>query len=67
MKEYFKNFLKGIASLNIYRPAPKVLRNMEAYEKDKKAIASDWEVIGKDLRKSMNKFSRKKDISTKLN
>lgn len=78
MKNYLKKIAKsiwdglysiaeGMSTFNIY-PVKKIKipSEREGWEKDFESMKSDWENVGNDLRKTMEHFSSKKNLDSKL-
>lgn len=54
------SFFNGASSIvNLFGSDSGYRYNPNGYEKDAKALGSDWEKAGKTIRKSMNEHSRK--------
>jgi hypothetical protein len=68
LKKYFEKhsaFFKGMGSIldiggGYYRPKPPWMDNdLTPSEQDSLAIKGDWEKVGGDLEKAINKFKKK--------
>ena len=54
------SFFNGASSIvNLFGTDSGYRYNSNGYEKDTKALGSDWEKVGNTIRKSMNEYSRR--------
>lgn len=60
MKREIQSFIAGVADI-VYSPHVSVKKSRSNFEKnDLKALQSDWEKVGEDLRKAMKKYEKER-------
>lgn len=56
MKRNLKAFIDGIADI-VYQPEISLKKNSNFEKDDYKALKSDWEKVGNDIRNAMKEYS----------
>ena len=58
MKKHLQDFINGIADI-IYSPEISLKKSNSNFEKnDLKALQSDWEKVGNDIRNAMSEYDK---------
>ena len=60
---FWRNFLRGIASISLFPPQHEQIRYIryKRYKTDSEALSADWQMVGNDMRKALDKV--KEEIS----
>ena len=56
MKRNLREFINGIADI-VYQPKISLKKNSNFEKDDYKALKSDWEKVGNDIRDAMKKYN----------